>query len=334
MKILHIITNDAEIDNFKKISNLMDSNFTHYYHKIADKEVDYNEFDIIHAHSWFSGAKFAFEMAKKSDKHFIVSLQQSDIKQFKKTIFYKKNNYCSLLTEATKVVFTNISQHNQLANLLQGQIADQIFEHATMLMEPVDDFWIQNIKIHPPTGLVNIRLLYVGEFVEDSKLDIIWKAVKKLVSNNYSVKLTAVETNVVDCTFRHKIIKNAEKFDNFITKSYISQENLLDIYRNNDILVLLNENDNSIAHYAEALTQGLPIIYANDGVFDGVLNNKFTKFNIEPHKTDELSKKILEISNLFASVEQHISDLHPFLMFDARETARKYEHLYDNVALL
>lgn len=334
MKILHIITNDAEIQNFEKISNLMDNNFIHYYHNIADKEVKIDEFDIIHAHSWFSGASFALEKSKKSNKPFIVSLQQSDIKHFRKTIFYKKNQYSSLLSEAAKVVFTNNSQQNQLANLLQGQIADQIFEHATTLMEPVDDFWIQNIRIHPPTGLVNIKLLYVGEFVEDSKLDIIWKAVKKLVSNNYSVNLTAVETNRVDCNFRNKIAKIAEKSDNFTLKNFISQENMLEIYRNHDIMVLLNENDNSIVHYAEALTQGLPIIYANDGIFDGILNNKFTKFNIEPHKTDDLSKKILEISNLFASVEQHICDLHPFLMFDARETSRKYEHLYDNVAIL
>lgn len=333
MNILHIINNDSQLECMKRFTPYMTEQFAHRFAYSNKEDIQTDAVDIIHAHSWFGAGERAFKLA--SDKHtaYIVSITQQDLDMFKRTLFFKKNSCLSILSKASKVVLTNMSQQNRLAELIQGSVANDIFGHTVTIIEPVDSFWTDNVQSHPPTGLVHIKLLYVGDLTDDSHLDTLFDVVLKLRRKNYDIRVTVVEDNVVECGFRSKLCRRAKNNECFSIQAVGTKQELLNSYRNHDIAVFLNEKSGSIARHVEALTQGLPVVYAKNGAFEGALDHKFTKFCVNPKNIDEISRTILLISESFATVEQHIMDLQPFVQFDAKAAASHYEHLYDNVKL-
>ncbi len=338
MNIIHLFSKDSEIDFFNRISKFMSTDFSHYVMKVGANSQISTNIDVVHAHSWMEVGFNAVELSQKYDIPYIITLSQEDLKKYKKTPFFKRKNICSILENASEVIFTNPYQQNFIANYLPSDVADKIFEHSVLLIEPIDNFWIENIRIHPPTALVNIKLLYVGEIREDSHLITILNSVDKLKKKNYQVSLTAVETSIVNSCYRNKIKNIAEKRQDFelvslIENSNLENERLLHIYRNSDISILLNDNIDTIERFGEATTQGLPVIHTSDSAFSGILNDKLTDFSVSRVNSSEIADLILEISNSFATIEQHIAAFSPFLMFDAKETAYRYEHLYDNVCV-
>ena len=193
-------------------------------------------------------------------------------------------------------------------------------------------FWFDNQHIHPPTALVHIKLLYVGPLTEESRIEMASHAMKKLQRHNYPVTLTAVEVadgNNTDQRFRKKMLSEAEANASFRMSNAGTDEQLREIYRNHDILLLPNADSTRL--FAEALTQGLPVIYARDCVADGIFKEGLAGYAVNFKSTDELARTILTVSESFGTIEQHIIRLQPFSEFDGREQARHYEHLYENV---
>jgi glycosyltransferase involved in cell wall biosynthesis len=230
---------------------------------------------------------------------------QDDIEAYHKLFVFSKKGAENVLAEAARVVFTSQSQQDFLAQHLPSKTADTVFLHSMMLFEALDPFWISNIRIHPPTALVHIKLLYVGPSDSHLHLDVVHHAMKKLQRRNYDVSLTTVEDLPV--------------------------EELLEVYRNHDILLQLDEKTPSTQRFAEALSQGLPVLYAPNNVCDGIFKEGLAGYAVNPKSSDEIASAILNISNFFGTIEQQIMRLHPLDLFNGKELARHYEHLYANI---
>lgn len=327
MKILHIISNDNDRARTERVTRYMPDGFDHQY--VTPSEIGSAEGDLVHAHRWYECGEVAHQYASNRNVPYIVDVVQSDLQKFRKSLFGRQSAE-KILSEASRVVFTAPIQEDVLAQHLPSKVADTVFAKSTLLHEPLDPYWIENLHIHPPTALVHIKLLYVGVLEEESRLDEILHAMKKLQKHNYPITLTAVEISEEssDSRYRQKMMAEAGKLDCFQVLRADTDEQLRDIYRSHDIL-LLSEADTT-RRYAEALSQGLPVIYAHDSIVDGIFKEGQAGYAVNPKSSDDWAKTILNVSNLFGTIEQHILRLHPLGQFDGREQARHWEHLYGN----
>ena len=309
------------------MTRYMPEEFQHQY--VEPSKVGSAEGDLVHAHQWFECGEAAHQYASTKNVPYIVDVVQTDLQKFRKSLFGRQNVE-RVLAEAARVVFTARAQEDFLAQHLPSKVADTVFAKSSLLYEPLDPYWIDNLHIHPPTALVHIKLLYVGPLAEESRLDEVLSAMKKLQKHNYSITLTAVETQdgTEDSRFRQKILSDAGKLDCFQIFHAETDEELRDIYRSHDILLLPHAE--TTQRYAEALTQGLPVIYAREGIADGIFKEGLAGYAVNPKSTDDWAKTILNVSDLFGTIEQHILRLHPLGLFDAKEQARHWEHLYEN----
>lgn len=260
--------------------------------------------DVIHAHRWFGCGQAAWNYASSSHLPYVVDVVQSDLDAYHKLFVFNKKSAENVLLEAARVVFTSQSQQEFLAQHLPSKTADTVFFHSTMLFEPLDPYWINNLHIHPPTALVHIKLLNVGTADSNSHLDAVHHAMKKLQRRNYDISLTTVGD--------------------------LANEELLEVYRKHDIFLQLDEKAPSIRRFAEALSQGLPVIYAPNGICDGIFKDGQAGYAVNPKSSDDLAHTILNISDFFGTIEQQIMRLHPLCQFDPREQASNYVHLYEN----
>ena len=313
------------------MTRYMPEEFEHQY--VTPSEISAAEADIIHAHRWFECGEATQQCASSKHIPYIVDVVQQDLQKFHKMLFGRQNAE-RVLSDASRVVFTAPAQENFLAQHLPSKVADNVFAKSTLLYEPLDPFWLGNLHIHPPTALVHIKLLYVGPFTEDARLEVLMQAMKKLQKHNYPIRLTAVEDPVVNLEknrYRDNMHHEAEGNPSFQTICTASDDELLEVYRNHDILFLPNAD--STQRYAVALSQGLPVIYARESIVDGIFKEGLAGYAVNPKSADDLAKTILNVSSLFGTLEQHILRLHPLGLFDGREQASHYEHLYQNVLL-
>jgi glycosyltransferase involved in cell wall biosynthesis len=307
----------------------MSEEIQHQY--ITPAEIGSVEGDLMHAHRWFECGEAAHQYASTKNVPYIVDVVQADLQKFRKSLFGRQSAE-KILAEASRVVFTAPVQEDVLAQHLPSKVADTVFAKSTLLHEPLDPYWIENLHIHPPTALVHIKLLYVGILAEESRLDETLHAMRKLQKHNYMITLTAVETpeEVVESRYRQKMMAEAGKLDCFQVLRADTDEQLRDIYRNHDIL-LLPEADTT-RRYAEAISQGLPVIYARESIANGIFKEGQAGYAVNFSSTDEIARTILNVSNFFGTIEQEIMRLHPLCQFDAKEQARHWVHLYENAA--
>ena len=304
MLILHIISNENDRARAERVTRYMPETFEHQVVTSNEMAAFQGKVDLIHAHRWFECGHAAWNYAATNHVHYVVDVVQSDLEAYHKLFVFNKKSAENVLLDASRVVFTSQSQQEFLAQHLPSKTADTVFFHSMMLLEALDPFWITNIHIHPPTALVHIKLLYVGASDSNSHLDVVHHAMKKLQRRNYDISLTTVED--------------------------LTDEELLEVYRNHDIFLQLDEKTPSTQRFAEALSQGLPVLYAPGGVCDGIFKEGLAGYAVNPKSSDDITRTILNVSDLFGTIEQHISRLHPLSQFDGREQARHYEHLYEN----
>ena len=306
MLILHIISNEDDRARAERVTRYMPETFEHQYVTPNEMSAFQGNADVIHAHRWFECGHAAWNCGVEKRVPYVVDVMQSDLEAYHKLFVFNKKGAENVLSEAARVVFTSQSQQDFLAQHLPSKTADTVFFHSMMLFEALDPFWISNIRIHPPTALVHIKLLYVGTSDSNGHLDVVHHAMKKLQRRNYDIALTTVGD--------------------------LSDEELLGIYRNHDILLQLDEKTPSTQRFAEALSQGLPVIYAHGGVCDGIFKEGLAGYAVNPKSSDDIARTILNVSDLFGTIEQYISRLHPLGQFDGREQASHFVHLYENVA--
>ncbi|MBR4913523.1 MAG: hypothetical protein IKZ54_11885 [Bacteroidales bacterium] len=307
MKILHIISNENDRIRVERVMKYMPGEFEHQFVMSEELGSVKCPVDVIHAHRWFGCGQATWNYASANHVPYVVDVVQSDLDAYHKLFVFNKKSAENVLLEAARVVFTSQSQQEFLAQHLPSKTADTVFFHSTMLFEPLDPYWISNLHIHPPTALVHIKLLNVGTADSSSHLDAVHHAMKKLQRRNYDITLTTVGD--------------------------LTDEELLDVYRNHDIFLQLDEKTPSTQRFAQALSQGLPVLYAQKGVCDGIFKEGMAGYAVNPRSADDLAKTILNVSDLFGTIEQQIMRLHPLCPFDSREQASNYIHLYENATL-
>ena len=307
MKILHIISNENDRTRVERVMKYMPGEFEHQFVMSEELGSVKCPVDVIHAHRWFGCGQAAWNYASENHVPYVVDVVQSDLDAYHKLFVFNKKSAENVLLEAARVVFTSQSQQEFLAQHLPSKTADTVFFHSTMLFEPLAPYWINNLHIHPPTALVHIKLLNVGTADSSSHLDAVHHAMKKLQRRNYDITLTTVGD--------------------------LTDEELLDVYRKHDIFLQLDEKTPSTQRFAQALSQGLPVLYAQKSVCDGIFKEGLAGYAVNPRSADDLAKTILNVSDLFGTIEQQIMRLHPLCPFDSREQASNYIHLYENATL-
>ncbi len=304
MKILHVISNENDRARVERVARYMPEEFEHQFVMSEELGSVKCPVDLVHAHRWFECGQSVWNYASANHTPYLVDVMQDDLESYRKLFVFNKKSAENVLLEAARVIFTSQSQQEFLARHLPSKTADTVFFHSMMLLEALDSFWLNNLHIHPPTALVHIKLLYVGPSDSHHHLDAVHHAMKKLQRRNYDVTLT----NVGD----------------------LANEELLEVYRNHDIMLQLDEKTPSTQRFAEALSQGLPVLYAQKGVCDGIFKEGQAGYAVNTKSADDLARTILNVSDLFGTIEQQIMRLHPLSQFDAREQASLYEHLYEN----
>lgn len=267
--------------------------------KDIQEKMSIPKYGMVHAHSLFSNGYIAMKLKKKYGIPYIVAVRNTDVNLFFEKMIFLRRTGINILKKANQVIFLSESYKEQtIKKYVPKSMQDIIYEKALIIPNGIDKFWLDN------TGspkrfyrLQELRLLQVGDIDRNKNIETTVKSIDILINMGYNVKLSVVG-NIKDQEVFDKI-KNLD-YVNYL--GYKSKEELIDIYRNNDIFVLPSVTETFGLVYAEAMSQGLPIIYSRGQGFDRQFEDGEVGYSADCMNPNEIATKIITIINNYKNI--------------------------------
>lgn len=324
---------ELKLGDYTKISKnhgKYDRLFFHFKHlKILNdivKKYKIGDYSLTHAHSLFSNGYISYKLYKKYNIPYIVAVRSTDINVFFKKMVHLRKLGIDILRNAQKIIFISEPyKEYTIKEYIPSQYKKEIRLKSTVITNGISDFWIKNKltkKEKPKNNEINV--IQVGDIIARKNVGTTIEACKILIDKGYKVSLKIVGK-----------IKN-DKYNSLIKQSsfiqyipFCSKEELIKHYRNSDIFVMPSKNETFGIVYAEAMSQGLPIIYTRDEGFDGQFEEGEVGYAVEYDSAEEIALKIIKIMEDYTEISRRsIANID---QFDWNYIVKEYDDIYNKI---
>ncbi|WP_042683475.1 glycosyltransferase family 4 protein [Anaerosalibacter massiliensis] len=289
-----------------------------------EKELNIEEYDIMHAHSLFSNGYIAYKLNQKYDIPYIVAVRNTDVNLFFEKIFFLRSMGVKILRNAEKVVFISEPYRNQtIDKFIPEKYKKEIKNKSIVIPNGIDEFWLKNKYINrtvPEDKKIN--LIYVGVINENKNIETSIKACNFLIGQGYEISYTIIGKIKNQ---KYKTLMDEHLFINYIPHS--KKEDLIKYYREADIFVMPSKYETFGLVYAEAMSQGLPVIYTKDQGFDRQFDEGVVGYSVQYNSAEEIADKIKDILNNYRTIWNHC--INKVDRFNWNEIANEYIKVYE-----
>ena len=296
--------------------------------KALESSVDVSEFDCLHAHTLFSDGNCVRNISKKYNIPYIVAVRNTDVNTFFKYAFYLRERGIKIMWDAAAVVFLSKSYRDYVINnYVPDRFKNDILSKSVIIPNGIDDFWFANKykRLNYDNGKL-LKIVYAGEITKNKNITAIQKAIHVLRERGYEAQLNVVG-NIVDES-EYKIISK----DIYTTyTSRVPKEELMVKYRENDIFVMPSFTESFGLVYAEAMSQGLPVLYTKGQGFDEQFAEGDVGFRVDPYSAPDIADKIELVLKDYDSISKRCIDMVDTFAWD--KIAEEYAGLYNQVCV-
>ncbi len=284
------------------------------------------DYNIIHAHSLFTNGYIAYELNKRYGIPYIVAVRNTDLNVFFKKMVHLRGLGNRILQNASKVVFLSHPYKDiTISHYVSKSNVNHINDKAIVIPNGIDEFWLNNINSKRDIKITEqINLLFVGRICKRKNPLVTAEACEKLISNGLAVRFTVV--GPIDDRSLFMKLKRYHFVDYLGVKK---KEELLYVYRDNHIFVMPSLRETFGLVYAEALTQGLPVIYTKGQGFDGQFNEGEVGYSVDSEDSDDIANKVLHIMRDYEELTKKCIEL--CWKFDWKHITSQYVQIYNDL---
>jgi glycosyltransferase involved in cell wall biosynthesis len=325
--IKHNEENSKNLKVFDKKFNFFDRIIffgkQHIIYKEICKEYSVNEVTIVHAHTLFSAGFSAYLLNKEFGVPYVATIRNTDINFFYKYMFHLRGVGRTILNNAQHIIFLSPAYRDFIIDKLVAKKKRQmILDKSVVIPNGIDKYFLDN-KFIAKRAINNklIKLIYIGGIDSNKNIKTTIKACKLLIDKGYSVSYT-----IVGKIFNIKFYKIIAKYRFIDYHPECSKEEVISYFRNSDIFIMPSVQESFGLVYAEAMSQGIPIIYSKGQGFDGQFDNGVVGYAVNCFDYRGISDKIIDIYNNY----QQFSELCVSLVdkFNWLSIAQEYKNIY------
>lgn len=259
---------------------------------------DLTSFDLIHAYTLFTDGNAALELSLKYNLPYVVTIRNTDLNDFFKKMIHLRSRGIEILKKASAVFFLSSAYKNTvLEKYVPSNLKREIDSKSYLIPNGIDDFWHDNIyigsaneKLQRIKSEKKIRCIYVGGIDRNKNIQTSLKALEILSNKGWTCSLI-VAGKVVNQSLFEQIKTNKH----FCYVGHKSKEELITFYRESDLFIMPSHTETFGLVYAEAMSQGLPVIYTKDQGFDGQFAEGKVGFHVHSNNASEIADRIVEI---------------------------------------
>ncbi len=268
--------------------------------KDLNEKIDLKQFEMVHAHSLFSNGYEAYRLYLENKTPYVVSIRNTDVNVFYKYFCFLRPLANKILLNASAIIFLSSTYRDYvIKKYVPKSIKKNIEEKSYVIPNGIDKYWIENRSTHSRNS-ETIRVISAGVIDKNKNHIIICKSLANLIKNGYNVSFD-IYGKIKDS----KILNKIKKYSFANHHLNIPKEELIKKYRDADVFALLSKNETFGLVYAEAMSQGLPVIYTRGQGFDGQYKDGEIGFSVDSDDVNKLSKAILDCWNNYSLLSKN-----------------------------
>lgn len=283
--------------------------------------IDIQKVDIVHAHTLFSSGYLAYRLKKKYGIPYIVAVRNTDVNVFMHNMPHLLPLGRKIAGEAQKIIFLSDAYKHQVI----GHYFSSDLDHKSVVIpNGISSVFLNGNAT--PHSLPNNRLnlIFVGRVEKAKNIDTCIAVADRLHHDNTNVTLTLVG-EMKDNRFLTEIQKR--NYVKWINKS--TQKDIITYLNDNDIFIMPSFKETFGLAYAEAMSQGLPVIYTRGQGFDGQYADGEVGYAVEPDNIEEITKCIHKIVNDYRNISARCIDHSK--KYDWNIISMQYKQIYDSI---
>lgn len=295
--------------------------------KAIDKKYVVRNYNLIHAHSLFSNGYIAYKLNKKYGIPYIVAVRNTDVNVFFKRMYHLRKLGQKIMANASKVVFISEPyKEHVISKYLNEQYIEIIKAKCEVIPNGINRFWIENAQRKESSCIddKSLNVICVGDIDKNKNHITTLEALKILVDKGYNVSFTIVG-RILEKEIYSQIIKY--EFVNY--RGTMKKEDLLLEYRNNDFFVMPSYTETFGLVYAEAMSQGVPVIYSRNQGFDGQFAEGTIGYSVDANNPGEIAEKLLLIKNNYSAISNQC--VNSIDRFNWEHITEEYADIYNQI---
>ena len=289
----------------------------------AEKLFELKSLDAVHAHTVFSGGYTALQLKKRHGLPYLTAVRGTDVNVFFKRMPHLRSTGLRILREAERIIFLSpVYQEQLLSQYVPGSLRRELEEKSLVIPNGIAPLFLDAPP--PPRAEPSAipRLIYVGRVNPNKNLELTVQAVELLRQRGREVHLTAVGP-----VSREKYRDVLRKVDEYHDRC--TQEEVLGYLRAADIFVMPSHAETFGLVYAEAMSQGLPVLYTRGQGFDGHFPDGTVGYAVSDRNPAELAERIERVLSEYGRLSENCSRLAG--KFDWKKIAAQYAGLYARI---
>ncbi|WP_051237888.1 glycosyltransferase family 4 protein [Lacticigenium naphthae] len=284
------------------------------------------DYSVLHAHSLFSNGFIAMKLKEEYGIPYVVAVRNADVNVFFKKMIHLRKLGIKIFMNADRVIFLSESYRDSVINEYVPELdKENILNKSQVIPNGIEGFWLDNTGL--PKKINNkcdIKLLQVGDINKNKNIIKTAKVTSLLNKKGFNVEL-----NIVGKIKDQKIFNEIKGLDYINYLGYKSKEDLINIYRENDIFILPSIYETFGLVYAEAMSQGLPIIYSKGQGFDSQFADGEVGYSVDCYNEENIAEKVIRIvSNYEGFSNSCLVKVHEF---NWKKIVDRYSNIYSDV---
>lgn len=295
--------------------------------KAVEKSFSVNDFDVIHAYTLFTDGNCARKLSEKYGLPYVVAVRNTDVNSFFRLMPHLRKRGVTNMMKASAVFFLSEAYRNLVfEKYVPQKYHEELIKKTYVIPNGIDDYYCNNSVSRPKllSDAKSLRLIYAGRIDKNKNILTTQKAIDLLCEKGFDVSFNVIGKIADDVLFE-RIIKD-ERTQYF---EPMPKERLIEKYREGDIFVMPSFSETFGLVYAEAMSQGLPVVYTKGQGFDCQFEEGFVGYHINADNAEEVAEAIEKIAENYETISSNA--INGYKKFSWNIIADKYMKLYDSL---
>lgn len=293
--------------------------------KFMEKTYKLKKYKLLHAHSLFSNGNIAYTLHKKYKIPYIVAVRDTDINLFFKKMIHLRNKGIRILNNAEKIIFLSKSYKQKVLNNYVPEYLQKPFEKKIKIIpNGIDPFWLENKSLSKFKNN-KITILSVGA-INKRKNALTTARACQLFKEKYKLN---VELILIGKIMDQKYFNKVKSYTFVKHIDFINKNELINYYRKADLFVLPSITETFGLVYAEAMSQGLPVLYSANEGFDQQFEDGKVGYPVNKYDIQDIAEKMYKALQNRGSLSENCIKLVDKFSWD--QISKEYIQIYENV---
>lgn len=300
----------------------------------VERTFDMNKVDVIHAGTLCFDGAVAYELSKKYNVPYVVSVRYTDTSYYR--LKWRRTYFTRIMLHASKVVFISPKFKDVfLQTRVPAEAKEKVFHQIVVIPNGIEKTFLENKTNEHKIYADKLDMIFVAAFYKGKGLVETIEAIENLRTKGYNITLNAIGKGLPNRPKDAEYIAQVDALaagKNWIkTQPFMKPSEIVQEMRKANAFIMVSKPETFGLVYVEALSQHLPIIYAQGQGFDGFYPDGFVGYPAIAGNIESIGEKIESLIKNYPTISKNVESLELEKDFEWNNIAKKYITIYNTI---